>query len=129
MRTSHRDKRPVAYASYVGQTEMVDENGDYTGESDVQYSTPVKTLMNVSGGRGQADVALFGLTQNFSRTAVTQDLDTDWNTEMVMWVERDPDTEPFDYRISQVARTFGELWLSATILNSQTARTTTRTEQ
>ena len=112
MRTSHRDKRPVAYASYVGQTEMVDENGDYTGEYDVEYSTPVKTLMNVSGGRGQADIALFGLTQNFSRTAVTQDLDTDWNTEMVMWVERNPDTEPFDYRISQVARTINQVVLA-----------------
>ena len=112
MRTSNRDKRPVAYASYVGQTEMVDENGDYTGDSDVQYSTPIKTLMNVSGGRGQADIALFGLTQNFSRTAVTQDLDTNWNTEMVMWVERDPDTEPFDYRITRVARTINQVVLA-----------------
>lgn len=112
MRTSHRDKRPVAYASYVGITELTDDNGDYTGEYDVEYSTPIKTLMNVSGGRGQADVALFGLTQNFSRTAVTQDLDTDWNTEMVMWVERDPDTEPFDYRIVDVARTINQVVLA-----------------
>ena len=112
MRTAHRDKRPVAYAFYFGQTEMVDENGDYTGEFDVEYTAPVKTLMNVSGGRGQADVALFGLTQNFSRTAVTQDLDTNWNTEMVMWVERDPDTEPFDYRVAAVARTINQVVLA-----------------
>lgn len=112
MRTAHRDKRPVAYAFYSGQTEMVDENGNYTGEFDVEYTAPVKTLMNVSGGRGQADVALFGLTQNFSRTAVTQDLDTNWNTEMVMWVERDPDTEPFDYRVAAVARTINQVVLA-----------------
>ncbi len=112
MRTSQRDKRPVAYASYVGIQELTDEYGNYTGEYDVEYSEPVKTLMNVSGGRGQADIALFGLTQNFSRTAVTQDLETDWNTEMVMWVERDPDTEPFDYRISQVARTINQVVLA-----------------
>lgn len=112
MRTSQRDKRPVAYASYVGIQELTDEYGNFTGEYDVEYSEPVKTLMNVSGGRGQADIALFGLTQNFSRTAVTQDLDTDWNTEMVMWVERDPDTEPFDYRISQVARTINQVVLA-----------------
>lgn len=112
MRTSQRDKRPVAYASYVGIQELTDEYGNYTGEYDVEYSEPIKTLMNVSGGRGQADIALFGLTQNFSRTAVTQDLETDWNTEMVMWVERDPDTEPFDYRISQVARTINQVVLA-----------------
>ena len=112
MRTVQRDKRPVAYASYVGSTELVDADGNYTGEYAVEYSTPVKTLMNVSGGRGQADIALFGLTQNFSRTAVTQDLDTNWNTEMVMWVERDPDTEPFDYRITRVARTINQVVLA-----------------
>ena len=112
MRTSHRDKRPVAYASYVGKTELVDENGDYTGESDVQYSTPVKTLMNVSGGRGQADVALFGLTQTFARTVTTQDLDTPFNTEMVFWIERDPDSEPFDYRVVAVSRTINQVVLA-----------------
>ena len=93
-------------------TELQDTDGNYTGEYEVSYTTPVKTLMNVSGGRGQADIALFGLTQNFSRTAVTQDLDTDWNTEMVMWVERDPDTEPFDYRITRVARTINQVVLA-----------------
>ena len=112
MRTVQRDKRPVAYAYYSGIQELTDENGDYTGEYDVEYSAPIKTLMNVSGGRGQADVALFGLTQNFSRTAVTQDLDTDWNTEMVMWVERNPDTESYDYRIAAVARTINQVVLA-----------------
>lgn len=112
MRTVDRNKRPVAYASFAGIQELTDENGDYTGEYDVEYTEPIKTFMNVSGGRGQADIALFGLTQNFSRTAVTKDLDTDWNTEMVMWVERDPDTESYDYRISQVARTINQVVLA-----------------
>lgn len=112
MRTVQRDKRPVWYAFYAGQTEITDDNGDFTGEYDVEYTAPVKALMNVSGGRGQADVALFGLTQNFSRTAVTQDLDTNWNTEMVMWVERDPVTAPFNYRVAAVARTVNQVVLA-----------------
>jgi hypothetical protein len=112
VRTVDRNKRPVAYAFFAGIQELTDENGDYTGEYDVEYTEPIKTFMNVSGGRGQADIALFGLTQNFSRTAVTKDLDTDWNTEMVMWVERDPDTESYDYRISQVARTINQVVLA-----------------
>ena len=112
MRTAQRNQRPVAYAFYSGITELVDDDGNYTGESEVSYTEPIKTLMNVSGGRGQADVALFGLTQNFSRTAVTQDLETEWNTEMVMWVERDPDTQPFNYRVAAVARTINQVVLA-----------------
>ena len=109
MRTTQRDKRPVAYASYDGAYELQDDDGNYTGEYRVEYTTPVKTLMNVSGGRGQADIALFGLTQTFSRTATTQDLETNWNTEMVFWVEANPDTEPFDYRVAAVSRTINQV--------------------
>lgn len=109
MRTLKRNKRPVAYALYNGLVEQVDEEGNYTGEFIVTYTTPVKTLMNVSGGRGQADIALFGLTDSFSRTATTEDLETDFNTETVFWVEKDPDTEPFDYRVVAVSRTINQV--------------------
>ncbi len=112
MRTLKRNKRPVAYAFYSGQSEVVDADGNYTGELEVNYTEPIKTLMNVSGGRGQADIALFGLTQSFSRTATTEDIDTKWSTDMVFWVETDPDTEPFDYRVAAVSRTINQVVLA-----------------
>lgn len=112
MRTSHRDKRPVAYAFYDGVAELSDADGNLTGEYEVGYTEPVKTLMNVSGGRGQADIALFGLTQTFARTATTEDLTTPFNTQTVFWVETDPDTEPFDYRVVAVSRTINQVVLA-----------------
>lgn len=112
MRTLKRNKRPVAFAFYEGVTELLDDNGNYTGEYTVSYTDPVKTLMNVSGGRGQADIALFGLTQTFARTATTEDLITPFNTETVFWVEKDPDTEPFDYRVVAVSRTINQVVLA-----------------
>ena len=112
MRTVKRNKRPVAYAFYQGVTELTDADGNLTGEYSVQYTAPVKALMNVSGGRGQADIALFGLTQTFGRTATTEDLDVPWNTETVMWIETDPDTEPFDYRVVAVSRTINQVVLA-----------------
>lgn len=113
MRTLKRNKRPVAYAFYDGVQELTDEYGNYTGEYDVSYTEPVKTKMNVSGGRGQADIALFGLTQTFGRTATTEDLETPFNTETVMWIETDPDNgEPFDYRVVAVSRTINQVVLA-----------------
>lgn len=112
MRTVKRNKRPVAYAFYNGVTELKDGNGNYTGEYEVTYTTPVSALMNVSGGRGQADIALFGLTQTFARTATTEDLETPFNTETVFWVEKDPATEPFDYRVVAVSRTINQVVLA-----------------
>lgn len=112
MRTLKRNKRPVAYAFYQGDTELTDADGNLTGEYKVSYTEPVKALMNVSGGRGQADIALFGLTQTFGRTATTEDLDTKWNTETVFWIETDPDSEPFDYRVAAVSRTINQVVLA-----------------
>lgn len=112
MRTVKRNKRPVAYAFYDGVTELTDTDGNLTGEYSVQYTNPVKTLMNVSGGRGQADIALFGLTQTFARTATTEDLTTPFNTQTVFWVEKNPDTEPFDYRVVAVSRTINQVVLA-----------------
>lgn len=112
MRTMQRNKRPVAYAFYQGVTELTDDDGLLTGEYEVSYTNPVKALMNVSGGRGQADIALFGLTQTFARTATTEDLTTPFNTQTVFWVETDPDTEPFDYRVVAVSRTINQVVLA-----------------
>lgn len=112
MRTLKRNKRPVAFAFYDGVTELIGTDGNYTGEYEVSYTEPVKTLMNVSGGRGQADIALFGLTQTFARTATTEDLATPFNTETVFWVENDPDTQPFDYRVVAVSRTINQVVLA-----------------
>lgn len=108
MRTVHRNKRPVAYAFYDGATEVM-ENGEHTGEYTVHYTAPVKALMNVSGGRGSADIAMFGLNSSYARTAVTEDLKTDFNTETVFWIEKNPDTEPHDYRVVGVARTINQV--------------------
>lgn len=112
MRTVKRNKRPVAFAFYDGVTELTDADGLLTGEWEVHYTTPVKTLMNVSGGRGQADIALFGLTQTFARTATTEDLTTPFNTQTVFWVENDSNTEPFDYRVVAVSRTINQVVLA-----------------
>ena len=112
MRTLKRNKRPVAYAFYAGVQEKTDEYGNYTGEYEVFYTDPVKTLMNVSGGRGQADISLFGLTETFARTVTTEDLDTEFNTETVFWIETNPDTEPFDYRVVAISRTINQVVLA-----------------
>lgn len=90
----------------------MDGDGNYTGEYRVSYTTPVMARMNVSGGRGQADIALFGLTQTFARTATTDDLETPFNTETVFWIETDHATQPFDYRVVAVSRTINQVVLA-----------------
>ena len=121
MRTSQRDKRVVAYAQYDGVTEIINSNGEHTGEYEVHYTTPIKAHMNVSGGRGAADVAMFGFNSAYARSIVTDDLETDFNEETVFWIENDPDTEPHDYKVVGVSRTINQVVLALTEVHSEKA--------
>ena len=91
---------------------MRDEDGNQTGEHPVIYSAPVKARMNVSGGRGRAEIELFGVDLPFTRTAVTDDLNTKFDTETIFWFEADPETDPYNYRCTGVSRTVNQVVLA-----------------
>jgi hypothetical protein len=90
-------------------TDVVDDDGNYTGEQEVSYGEPIQARMNVSGGRGQAEIELFGVDNPFTRTAVTDDLDTPFNTDTIFWFDADPLTDPHNYRCTGVARTINQV--------------------
>lgn len=117
MRTTHRDKRTIWYALYQGLTDVVDSDGNYTGEKTVSYATPIKAKMNVSGGRGQAAIEEFGIDNPFTRTAVTDDLSTPFDTDTIFWFGISPTDEqgnavPHNYQCVGVVRTINGLTLA-----------------
>lgn len=97
MRTLQRNWQPIYYALYQGVTDAVDAEGNKTGEHPVVYSEPVLTFMNVSGGRGVAEAEIFGMDNPFTRTAVTQNLTTAFDTDTVFWFGKEPDENADDY--------------------------------
>lgn len=109
MRTTQRDKRTIYYALYQGVHEIQDLDGNYTGEQTDEYGTITKARMNISGGRGQAEIELFGIDNPFTRTAVTDDLNTPFDTDTVFWFDNDPLTEEHNYRCTGVARTINQV--------------------
>lgn len=116
MRTTQRDKRTIWYALFDGEIEVVDNDGNYTGERTVSYSAPVQTRMNVSGGRGQAAMEQFGIDNPFTHTAVTGDLTTPFNTDTIFWFGITPgptaDAVPHNFRCTGVSRTVNQTVLA-----------------
>lgn len=119
MRTCQRNKRTIYYALYGFVVDVVDEEGNYTGEQDIGYGTPVEARMNVSGGRGQAEIELFGVDNPFTRTAVTDDLVTPFDTDTIFWFGSDPATDPHNYRCTGVARTINQVVIALAELDVQ----------
>ena len=111
MRTNQRSKRDIWYALYQEISNETDEDGNRTGEHPTTYSTPVKARMNVSGGRGQAAVEEFGIDNPFTRSAVTDDLKTPFNTDTIFWFG----INPVDSAGNPVAHNFRCTGVSRTI--------------
>lgn len=113
MRIVQRNKRPIWYALYNKITDEMDAEGNYTGEKVTTYDEPVKDMMNVSGGRGSAEVEIFGVDNPFTRSVVTNDLTTPFNTDTIWWFESEPydalgNRQPHNYRCTGVARTMNQ---------------------
>lgn len=113
MRVVQRNKQDIYYALYQGLLEIIDDEGNYTGEQEVSYTSPVKARMNVSGGRGQAEIELFGIDNPFTRTAVTDDLSTEFDTDTIFWFGVVPGQSasavPHNYRCTGVSRTLNQV--------------------
>ena len=113
MRTTHRDRRSIWYALYNGVTENTDSDGNMTGEKTVSYSAPVQAWMNVSGGRGKAEIEMFGIDNPFTHTAVTDDLTTPFATDTIFWYGISPnDNVPNNFRCTGVVRTINGLTIA-----------------
>lgn len=110
MRTLQRNKRDVWYALYTGATELTDNDGNYTGEYEVTYATPVKIRANVSPATGQSNLEMFGNLTDYDRVVVTDEIDIPVDENTLMWIDKTPveghGIEGFNYIVKRVARSF-----------------------
>ena len=110
MRCMTRNKTAFHYALYTGQTEIVDEYGNATGEYSVAYSTPIKAFGNVSAAQGEMQTQQFGVSESYDKVIVIDDADSPIDEYSILWVDTPPDLSsgdtvtPHDYVVKKVAR-------------------------
>lgn len=96
MRSLERNKQTVYYALYTGKTEILDADGNRTGQFIEGYSDPVKISVNVSAARGTADMEQFGIEVNYTHTICTNDMSLPIDTDSILWVGITPDADGED---------------------------------
>ena len=111
MRNLAINERRMWYALYVGKTEQVDSNGDFTGDPVLQYTKPVEFWAVISPGRGYnagfagtLDKAIFGVDIDSERRIMTTDTSLPITETSLIWLEQpallqdgsaDPDSATF----------------------------------
>lgn len=111
MRCMTRNKTTVYYASYIGETEIIDEYGNSTGEYNLIYSKPIKVLGNISAAQGEIQNRQFGESESYDKVIVLDDINTPIDEYSILWVDtlphliEDGSTEtPHDYTVKRVAK-------------------------
>lgn len=112
MKALERNKQNIYYANYTGKTKVYDEDGLYTGESEVTYTEPVGVKVNVSASRGQAEIDLFGTDLNYTNTIAT-DKDLGIDEHSILWVGKEAYQgsviTPHNYTVVSVAKSLNSI--------------------
>ena len=107
----------IFYALYQGKTDIRDERGNLTGETELSYSTPVFYYINVSAARGTAEVEQFGINANYTKTMVTTDMNCPITETSRLWVGCKPTkivdgqevAVPHNYVVVSVAKSINSI--------------------
>ena len=70
MRCMLRNKSKFYYASYIGETEIIDEYGNATGEYAITYGNPIKSFGNISAAMGEKESRQFGESESYDKVIV-----------------------------------------------------------
>ena len=111
MRCMVRNKSKFYWASYIGETEVIDEYGNATGEYMVLYGNPKVAHGNVSAAQGEMQSRQFGESESYDKVIVLDERDVPLDEHSVLWVDTLPswnedgttDT-PHDYVVKKIAR-------------------------
>ena len=106
MRCMARNKSKFYYASYIGETEIIDKYGNRTGEYKVLYSDPIECFGNISAAQGEMQSRQFGESESYDKVIVLDDRNAPIDEHSILWVDTPPsdlDT-PHDYIVKKCAK-------------------------
>lgn len=112
MRTLDRNKQTFHYATYLGKTDMYDDDGYMTGESAMTYSEWKEYSANISAATGESQIEQFGNSEQYDRVIVTDDVncEIDENTILCVDIEAiEGNTKVFDYIVKKKAKSLNSV--------------------
>ena len=108
MRSLRRNKQTFYYALYLGNTEVIDEFGDRTGQYVPSYTEPTEYRANISPARGTTDLEQFGINSNYTKVIVTSDMNCPFEETTRLWIGIDP-TQSYNYVVVQRAESLNSI--------------------
>lgn len=99
------NKRPIYFANLTGTPEVMEiiEGESYrTGESKMEYSSPVLLEVNISAGRSGKIDRIFGEKLSYERYFLIENLPSGFDESSIIWSKNNHLTENADYKIKAI---------------------------
>ncbi len=116
MRSLVRNKREFYYALHTGQTEIIDEYGNATGQYEISYTFPQIMCANISAAQGAVQSREFGDSEAYDKVIVIDNPYTPIDEYSILWVDTIPEMDedgftetPHDYIVKKVARSLNSV--------------------
>lgn len=103
MRDLARNTFQVHYKLYLGQKEIVDENGYPTGSFGPQYGEMQTARLSVSPNKGTAETDMFGTLEEYDRTMVTADTACPIDEDSILWLDGHDVNDEHNYVVQKRA--------------------------
>lgn len=121
MRNLEINKKPIYVLNYQGEEDVVDSNGNYTGEKNIVYKPKKLFKTHISGARGSSQSEIFGTDIKYDKSFVLtisefEELGIDENS--VFFVDMKPTYKNgnplYNYRVERIADTINEVVVAIT---------------
>ena len=119
MRCMKRNKQKFYYANFSNTTtEVVDSNGNYTGENSISYTDPKEYYASISSAIGDTEISLFGKDLQYDKTICFDKVRPEgFNEYSVLWIDKEPydnkNLTGHDYIVKKIAKSLNGFWLVA----------------
>ena len=116
MRCLARNKQIFYYALFNSKTEILDDDGYFTGGYALNYGNPIQGNANISAAKGETTIRQFGEDVPYDKVIVMDDPATAIDEYAILWIDKLPVLEKdgttktaHDYVVKQVARSLNSV--------------------
>ena len=111
MRTLHCNKQAVYFANFINKVCIKDDDGNLTGEYKINYTAPIRAMVNISSAKGESTVTQFGDHIEYDKIIVytARELPLELKESSVLWIDETDITKPHDYVITKIAKSINSV--------------------
>lgn len=96
MRSFLANQQPVFYKLLIGQEEIIDQDGNDTGQFLPLYGPLRSAMLCVSPNKGSTETEQFGALLDYDRTMTTADTGCEIDENAVLWVDNADTSGPYN---------------------------------